>query len=115
MLAAAIARQVANLIQANPRPQLVDATTLATRLGVSRDYVYAHAEELGGRRIGSGPRGRLRFDLHQALAAWTTQPDKPTARQALPPPARPRRPSSCPSLLPVRGSTISTRQDRGRS
>jgi hypothetical protein len=52
--------------------RLVDAQTLAGELGCSRDCVYAHAEELGGRRIGDGPRGRLRFDLDRALEAWTS-------------------------------------------
>lgn len=42
---------------------LVDAARVAAYLGVSRDYVYEHAGELGARRLGSGPRARLRFDL----------------------------------------------------
>jgi hypothetical protein len=52
-------------------PRLVDATTVATALGVSRDCVYAHAQQLGVRRIGGGRCGRLRFDLDYALRAWT--------------------------------------------
>jgi hypothetical protein len=39
----------------------LDAQELAQRLGVSREWVYEHAEELGAKRIGSGPRPRLRF------------------------------------------------------
>jgi hypothetical protein len=39
----------------------VDAATLAAEFGVERDWVYAHAEELGALRLG-GPKGRLRFD-----------------------------------------------------
>lgn len=42
---------------------LVDASTVAARLGVARSYVYEHADELGAIRLGSGPRARLRFDL----------------------------------------------------
>jgi hypothetical protein len=53
------------------RGRLVDAAVVADALGISRDCVYAHAAELGGKRIGEGPRGRLRFDLDQALAALT--------------------------------------------
>jgi hypothetical protein len=49
--------------------RLVDSRTVADTLGVSRDCVYSHATELGGQRIGGGPRGRLRFDLGYALAA----------------------------------------------
>ena len=54
-------------------PELVDAATLARRLGVSRDYVYRHADELGARPVG-GARGRgrlLRFDPDVALASAT--------------------------------------------
>lgn len=42
-------------------PRYVDASELAAELGVERDWVYSHAEELGAMRLG-GPRGRLRFD-----------------------------------------------------
>jgi hypothetical protein len=42
---------------------LVDAETVARYLAVDRDWVYAHAAELGARRLGSGPRARLRFSL----------------------------------------------------
>jgi pyruvate/2-oxoglutarate dehydrogenase complex dihydrolipoamide acyltransferase (E2) component len=44
----------------------VDARKLAEELGVSVDYVYAHARELGGVRLGSGPKARIRFDLDRA-------------------------------------------------
>jgi predicted DNA-binding transcriptional regulator AlpA len=39
----------------------LDAQEVAQRLGVSREWVYEHADELGARRIGSGRRPRLRF------------------------------------------------------
>lgn len=47
--------------EANPLPRWVDATTIARELGVERDWVYEHANQLGAVRLG-GPRGRLRFD-----------------------------------------------------
>jgi hypothetical protein len=50
---------------------LVDAAALATHLGVSREYVYEHASELGARRLGSGPRARLRFDLEEVDSRMT--------------------------------------------
>jgi hypothetical protein len=81
---------------ATPAPaELVDAATLAHTLGVSRDTVYAHADELGGRRVGDGDRPRLRFNLDEALAAW--QPLSAPMRSA------PRRRSSNgrSNLLPV--------------
>lgn len=46
-----------------PRAALVDVQTVAEYLGVSTDYVYEHADELGVKRLGSGPRAPLRFDL----------------------------------------------------
>jgi hypothetical protein len=47
----------------------VGARELAEELGVSLDYVYAHAAELGGVRLGSGPKARIRFDLDRARQA----------------------------------------------
>jgi hypothetical protein len=65
-LVEAIARRVVELLggqTVEPRPaRLVDAAELARRLGVDRDWVYAHAAQLGAVRLG-GPRGRLRFDV----------------------------------------------------
>ena len=48
---------------------LVDARQLAQELGVSLDFVYSHAGELGAMRLGSGPRARIRFDLDRARQA----------------------------------------------
>lgn len=61
-----IARRVVALLAAGvpAAGELVDAATLARRLGLSTSYVYRHAEELGARAVG-GERGRgrpLRFD-----------------------------------------------------
>jgi hypothetical protein len=70
-----IAQRVACLLRESPpreadepvRPvRLVDAAALAARLGVRREWVYRHAKQLGAVRLG-GPRGRLRFDLDEAL------------------------------------------------
>lgn len=60
-----IAQRVVALLEeagfAKPEPRFVDAATLAEEFAVERDWVYAHAEELGAIRLG-GPKGRLRFD-----------------------------------------------------
>lgn len=65
-LVEAIARRVVELLSEQtadpPAVRLVDAAELARRLGVDRDWVYAHASQLGAVRLG-GPRGRLRFDV----------------------------------------------------
>lgn len=52
------------LLEADGTPaasRLLTAAQLAARLGVSRDHVYAHAEQYGAIRLGDGKRGRLRF------------------------------------------------------
>jgi hypothetical protein len=118
-----IAERVATLLHAEPaRVSLVDAATLAHALGVSRDCVYAHAAELGGQRIGDGPRGRLRFDLDTALSAWTS---RSTSRESQPSQtpvdtgtsARHKRDrlGTSRELLPIRGSTGVDRVGEGRS
>jgi hypothetical protein len=60
-----IAHRVAELVGrsalAAPAPRFVDAAFVARLLSVERDWVYEHAAQLGGIRLG-GPRGRLRFD-----------------------------------------------------
>lgn len=58
---------------------LVGPRELADGLGVSLDYVYAHATELGAMRLGSGPKARIRFDLdtaHRVLKARTRRPNR---------------------------------------
>jgi hypothetical protein len=60
-----IAARVAELLREqtpSTASRLADAAEVARELGVDRDWVYAHAEELGATRLG-GARGRLRFDL----------------------------------------------------
>lgn len=89
---------------------LVDAEELSRLLGVSRDFVYRHAIELGGRRIGSGPRGRLRFDLGEAERALTCSPSRESgsagngAVKPKPPRRRSARLGTNAPLLPIRGS-----------
>jgi hypothetical protein len=64
-----VAQRVVELLQADPSTRdarLVDAATLARLLGVTRSYVYGHAAELGGVRLGAGSRPRWRFDVRVA-------------------------------------------------
>lgn len=69
----AIARRVVELLAGHGAAPAaagwLTAVQVAERLGVSRDYVYDHAGQLGGQRIGDGPRPRLRFDA-AAVATW---------------------------------------------
>jgi hypothetical protein len=103
-----------------PPRRLEDAQTVARALGVSRDTVYEHAEMLGGRRIGSGPRGRLRFDLEGALERWTYRSSRRDPADRKPGTAtgntrsgRQHRPRSAARLLPVRGEPIDLAADAG--
>jgi len=63
----------------------VDAAELTTVLGVSRDFIYSHAAELGAIRLGSGPRARLRFDPAHALDALAAR----SCSESPQPPERP--------------------------
>jgi len=60
---------------------LVGARELAEGLGVSLDYVYAHATELGAMRLGSGPKARIRFDLDRARQALEARARRPNGRR----------------------------------
>lgn len=85
---------------------LMDAGELARHLGLTRAWVYEHAQQLGAIPVGDGPRPRLRFDLQTAKKALNTRQrqDETVARKADGPrPGRPRRrqTSSTVPLLPV--------------
>lgn len=63
----AVAQRVAELVAAATakppsRPERITAEEVSRWWGVSRRWVYDHAEELGAQRLGSGRRPRLRFD-----------------------------------------------------
>jgi hypothetical protein len=105
----AIAHRVVELLQeGNPQPnKLLTAAELAQRFGVSRYWVYEHANQLGAIRLGEGNRGRLRFDMQVAADAMNTRTRPATAQPTPAPkrrPGRPRKqpPSSIP-LLPYLG------------
>jgi hypothetical protein len=77
---------------------LVDAAEIARRFGVSRDFVYDHADELGALRLGVGPKARLRFDPARVGSVLRALPEK-----AVKPRRRPRRGQRNSALLPIRG------------
>jgi hypothetical protein len=85
----------------DPGEGMVDAATLAKRLGVSREHVYAHAEELGGQKIGNGPRARWRFDPAKLAPA---SPEQQVSAPE-PKPQRRRRQPKRSGLLEVQGSS----------
>jgi len=95
-LVEAIAQRVVELIGDGARSEasarLIDASAMARELGVERDWVYAHASDLGAIRLG-GPRGRLRFDLEvvkerlgdvqepQSPGRWQRKPARTAGRR----------------------------------
>jgi hypothetical protein len=71
VLADRCAEHFANLVRADlSRRRFVNPAELAAVLGVERETIYRHAEQLGGVQLG-GPGGRWRFDLDRALPAAT--------------------------------------------
>jgi hypothetical protein len=102
-----------------PDVEVIDAATLARRLGRSRDWVYDNADQLGALRTGLG--GRMSFAWPTVLDALSGR--HPSERSPSPKPSdsrrlRPRRRSSSgtngdvvPELLPVRPP----KPGRGRS
>lgn len=90
---------------------LVDAAAVADYLGVKRSWVYEHADELRARRLGSGPKARLRFslaDVDQALTPCSTSKGSETGVSSVSTPIRRRRTAASlgtgVALLPVRGA-----------
>jgi len=111
----ALARRVVELIRSEGTTpvarRMVDAGTLARELGVERSWVYAHRQELGGVKLGTGPKPRLRFDVETArelLASSTSKewrtPQTPVAADGSSQRHR-QRSGSGPRLLPIRGAT----------
>ena len=96
-------------------PRWVGADRVADHLGVEVSYVYEHATELGARRLGSGPRARLRFRLdlvdtallRKDAATEPTRPRATTARHR----RRSRGPSTDVPLLPIRPPSDAPRDD----
>jgi hypothetical protein len=66
-LAQAVTERVRELLDEREANDLVDAADLARVLGVDREWVYAHADQLGAIRLGDGPRPRLRFQPGRAV------------------------------------------------
>jgi hypothetical protein len=68
-LVEAVARRVVALLREeglvpSEAPRLLTVAQVAREFGLSPDWVYGHARQLGAIRLGSGPKARLRFDRH---------------------------------------------------
>lgn len=109
----AIARRVIELrhVGSASPTDWVDAATLASHLGVTRGFVYEHADELGARRLGDGPKARLRFSIAIAeqsscfVDRWSEVPANRVAKAKT---RSPRRSAIgvVPDLLPIRGRSV---------
>jgi hypothetical protein len=69
IVALEVAREVIGRIGAKRERELLDASELARVLGVERDWIYEHQDQLGAIRLGNGRRPRLRFELTRAVEA----------------------------------------------
>jgi hypothetical protein len=87
----------------------VSVAVVAAHLSVERSYVYEHATELGARRLGDGPKARLRFrlDLVDQSIPCVTGRESNGAQERMVTPSRRRRQSrrlgTGAPLLPIRG------------
>jgi hypothetical protein len=98
----AIAHRVAELIRAEPTvpgSRYVDAATLARLLAIDREWVYAHADELGAVRLG-GAHGRLRFDTRLVAHTLRTRQAPALRPKRRPSAAKRRRPANRVDLIP---------------
>jgi len=98
-----IAQRVAQLLRhdasrAPGHARLVDAAYLASHFGLTRAWIYQHADELGAIRLGHGSRARMRFDLDTAMKALSKQAAPADVREQ---PTRRRQRRSEPATIPL--------------
>jgi hypothetical protein len=101
----AIAKGVADILRSESLPtreQLVTATDVAARFGVSRTWVYDNAERLGAIRLGTGSKARLRFDPRRVSELIRGEPNSRERTTRRSPPAATRWPDKA-DLIPIRG------------
>jgi hypothetical protein len=92
----------------------VDASFIADLLSVEREFVYANAARLGARRLGSGPRARLRFHVPTVLGALTLCDTGRESHESITRAVKPRKRGTGSNglgrnveLLPIRGRRAS--------
>lgn len=116
-LAERVAERVVELLRGETitsSDDLVDAQTLADRLGVARSFVYRNADRLGAVRLSDGPKAALRFDVEQAKQAMScssskrSQAEQPNETRRSPR-SRTRSRRRLPNRLPEPGSVLQIR------
>lgn len=89
--------------------RLVTAREVAEHLSVDAAFVYEHVVELGARRLGDGPKARLRFSLSEVDERLGSCSGSRGSQAADPAPAldsglrRRRQSGTAFDLLPIRG------------
>lgn len=66
-LADLVAERILERLERGDPASWLTPVELAHMLGVERSFVYEHADELGVRRLGTGPKAPLRFRLDDVL------------------------------------------------
>lgn len=104
-LAVAVAERLARPVD-EAAVVAVDAATVATRIGASAAWVREHFRELGGWRLGEGPKAPYRFDLataERAVRGFGRESGSLEA-QSSKRRTRARNPGRASRLVPIRGS-----------
>jgi hypothetical protein len=84
-----------------PTPEWMTAKELAAHLKLNPAWIYEHAHELGAIRTGTGPKARIRFNLHTATQTLKNH-QRPAPSSATPPRRKPTtRPEPYPSDAPL--------------
>ena len=84
-------------------PRLLTVGEVAVEFGLSTDWLYTHARQLGAIRLGSGPKARVRFDRHtigENIARLGSRDRHDESRGQSPDPDRTQSPHSS-GLLPI--------------
>jgi hypothetical protein len=107
---ATAARLLTQTVSAN---RLLDAASVAERFGVSRDWVYLHADQLGGKKLGDGRNAPWRFDPAKVADGLSAGRDsrKSTPADHAPRQRSRRRTTSGAPLLPIRALNERPKRD----
>ena len=83
---------------------MLDVAEVAERLRVSRDYVYAHARDLGGEKLGTSPKAPWRFNPNTLGPGTRSDSSGSSDPKLSEPRRRQRKAGGGATLLAVRGA-----------
>jgi excisionase family DNA binding protein len=95
-----LAQRLGEVGASEPADRLLTAAEVAQRLGVARSMVYAHAHELGGVRVGDGPKARWRFNAAEVDARLRARSIGEDSQQAASPVTAAMRPDRLSAFAP---------------